>query len=74
MYVDERILRASVEGDAEWLDVFLVVVIKDAFGEGPESWLRLEGLVTAVLLILQTPNLLEEKPHGRVGMREGLGC
>ncbi|CAL8133924.1 unnamed protein product [Prunus armeniaca] len=74
MYVGERILRASVKGDAEWLDVLLVVVIKDAFGEGPRSWLCPEGLVIAVLLILQTPNLLEEKPYGQVGMREGLGC
>ncbi|CAL8168854.1 unnamed protein product [Prunus armeniaca] len=74
MYVGKRILRASVEGDAEWLDVCLLVVIKDAFGKGLRSWLCPKGLVAVVLLVLQTPNLLEEKPHGRVGMREGLGC
>ncbi|CAL9021049.1 unnamed protein product [Prunus brigantina] len=74
MYMGERILRASVEGDAEGLDVFLLVVIKDAFGKGPRSWLRPEGLVAALLLAQQAPDLLKEKPHGRVGMRESLGC
>ncbi|CAL2264586.1 unnamed protein product [Prunus armeniaca] len=59
----ERILRASVEGDTEWLNV-LLVVIEDTFGKGPKSWLRPEGLVAAVLLTLQMPNFLEKKPHG----------
>ncbi|CAL8161490.1 unnamed protein product [Prunus armeniaca] len=73
MDMGERILRASVEGDTEWLNVLLLVVIEDTFGKGPKSWLRPEGLVAAVLLTLQTPNFLEEKPHDWVGMTEGLG-
>ncbi|CAL8112661.1 unnamed protein product [Prunus armeniaca] len=74
MYVGERILRASLEGDAKWLDVLLLVIIKNAFGKGPRSWLCPEGLVVALLLALQAPDFLEEKPHCRVGMRESLGC
>ncbi|CAL8116968.1 unnamed protein product [Prunus armeniaca] len=73
MYVVERILRASVEGDAEWLDVLLLMVIKDTFSKGPKSWLCPEGLVVALLLALQAPDFLKEKPHCRVGMRESLG-
>ncbi|CAL2254411.1 unnamed protein product [Prunus armeniaca] len=73
MYVGERILRASVEGDAKWLDVLLLVVIKDAFGKGPRLWLCLEELVVALLLALQAPDFLKEKPHCQVGMRESLG-
>ncbi|CAL8152867.1 unnamed protein product [Prunus armeniaca] len=67
--MSERILRASVEGDAEWLDFLLLVVIEDTLSKGPRSWLRPEGLVAAVLLTFLTPNLFTEKPHGRVGMR-----
>ncbi|CAL8107491.1 unnamed protein product [Prunus armeniaca] len=74
MYVGKGILCASVEGDAERLDFLLLVVIKDAFGKGPRSWLRPEGLVVALLLILQASDLLKEKSHCRVGMRESLGC
>ncbi|CAL8162608.1 unnamed protein product [Prunus armeniaca] len=71
----ERILRASVEGDMKWLNFLLLVVIEDTFGKRPRSWLLPKGLKAAVLLTLQTPNLLEEKLlHGRVGMREGLRC
>ncbi|CAL2257603.1 unnamed protein product [Prunus armeniaca] len=73
MYVGDRILNADVEGDAEWLDVLLLVVIKDAFGKGPKSSLCPEGLVVALLFALQMLYLLEEELHGRVGMREGFG-
>ncbi|CAL9025336.1 unnamed protein product [Prunus brigantina] len=73
MYMSKMILRANVEGDAEGLDFLLLVVIKDVFRKGPRSWLRPKGLMGALLLALQAPNLLKEKPHGRVGMRESLG-
>ncbi|CAL2239187.1 unnamed protein product [Prunus armeniaca] len=67
----ERVLCAGVEGDTKGLNVLLLVIIEDTLGKGPGSWLRPEGLVAAVLLTLQT---LEEKPHGRVGMRESVEC
>ncbi|CAL8990439.1 unnamed protein product [Prunus brigantina] len=74
MYVGKRILCASVEGDVEWLYVSLLVVIEDAIGKGPRLWFCPKGLVAELLLTLQVPDLLEENPHGRVGIREGLGC
>ncbi|CAL2247500.1 unnamed protein product [Prunus armeniaca] len=70
----ERILRASVEGNAEWLNVLLLVVIEDMLGKGLRAWLLPEGLMAAVLLTLQTSDVLEEEPHSRVGMRENTGC
>ena len=70
----ERILRASVESDAEWLDIFLLVVVEDTLSKGPWPWFRLEGLMAAMLLIFQAPDLLEEKPHSRVGMRKSFKC
>ena len=70
----EKILCASVEGDTEWLNVLLLVVIEDTFGKRLRSWLRPEGLLATPLLTLQVPDLLKENPHGRVGMREGLEC
>ncbi|CAL9012710.1 unnamed protein product [Prunus brigantina] len=74
MYMGQRIFGASVEGDAEGLDVLFLVVIEDAFGKGPRSWFRPKGLVGALLLALQAPNLLKKKSHGRVGMRDSLEC
>ena len=68
--VGERILRASVESDAEWLDIFLLVVVEDTLGKRPWPWFRPEGLMAAMLLAFQAPDLLEEKPHSRVGMRK----
>ncbi|CAL9010609.1 unnamed protein product [Prunus brigantina] len=47
--IGERILRASIEGDAEWLNVFLLVIIEDTFGKEPRSCLRPEGLVAATV-------------------------
>ncbi|CAL2229568.1 unnamed protein product [Prunus armeniaca] len=58
----------------ERLNVLLLVVVEDAIGKGPRSWLRPEGLVAALLLTFQASNLLKKKPYGRVGMREGLEC
>ena len=68
--VGERIRRASVESDAEWLDIFLLVVVEDMLSKGPWPWFRPEGLMAAMLLALQAPDLFEEKPHSRVGMRK----
>ncbi|CAL8094226.1 unnamed protein product [Prunus armeniaca] len=42
--IGERIIRASVEGNTEWLNVLLLVVIEDTFSKGPESWLRPRGV------------------------------
>ena len=72
--VGERVLRASVESDAEWLDIFLLVVVEDAFGKGPWSWFCPEGLMAAMLFAFQAPDLFKEKPHGRVGMRKSFRC
>ena len=69
----EMVLRASVESDAERLDIFLLVVVKDTFSKGPRSWFCPEGLMAAMLFALQTPDLFKEKPHGRVGMRKSFG-
>ena len=68
--VGERVLRASVESDAEGLDIFLLVVVEDAFGKGPWSGFCPEGLMAALFFAFQAPDLFEEKPHGRVGMRK----
>ena len=41
--VGERVLRASVESDAEWLDIFLLVVVEDTLGKGPWPWFAQRG-------------------------------
>ncbi|KAI5338507.1 hypothetical protein L3X38_017778 [Prunus dulcis] len=66
----ERILLARVEANAERLNVHLLIIVEDTFNERARVWLCLEGLMVAALLTLKTSDLLKEKSHGRVGMRE----
>lgn len=74
MDMGERILFAHVEGNLEWLNVFLLTIVKDMLSEGAMAWFRPEGLMAAALLTLKTSDLLKEKSHGKVGMRESFGC
>ncbi|CAL8168792.1 unnamed protein product [Prunus armeniaca] len=74
MDVGQGIVLTCVEGDAKWLNILLLTIVKDMLSEGARAWLHLERLMATVLLVLEMSDLFEEESHSKVSMAEGIGC
>ncbi|CAL8155440.1 unnamed protein product [Prunus armeniaca] len=69
--VGQKVFLTHVEGEAKQLNILFLTIVEDTLGKGAKAWLRPKGLVVAMLLVLETSNLLKNKSHGMIDMREG---
>ncbi|CAL8167223.1 unnamed protein product [Prunus armeniaca] len=53
MDVGHEVFLPYVEGDAKWMNIFFLPIVEDTLGEGTRVWLGPNGMMVALLLILE---------------------